>query len=88
MEMQKALGVLGEKVSRLSSDINGMGTRVEVFGDKLDKVRHWQSVVSGGAIVIAAIAAIAWSIITFLPWDRIHIDTAPRIEAKPAATKG
>lgn len=79
MEMNKTLGVLSAKVENLGGTISSLDARVEGFADKLDKVRHWQSVVSGGAIVIAAIAAIIWAVITFIPWDRV------RIEAKPTA---
>ena len=84
MDMQRSVGVLCEKVDRLSSDINSLDGRIEVFGDKLDKVRHWQSVVTGGAVVVGAIATIVWSIVTFVPWGRVHIDAAPQISMSKA----
>ena len=80
MEMKKELGVLCEKVDRLSGDIGGLDRKIDGFGDKLDKVKHWQTVVSTGGLVVAGIVAIIWSIITFVPWERIHIDTAPMVE--------
>ena len=80
MEMQKTLGSLDAKVGGISGDIAGFKTQMEGFSDKIDKIRHWQSVVSGGAIVVAAIAVIIWSIITFVPWERVHIEGA-RTEA-------
>lgn len=81
MEMQKTVGVLCEKVERLSTDISGLDGRIETFGEKLDKVRLWQARVSTAAIVVAAVAGLAWTLITFIPWDRVHIDTGPKKEA-------
>jgi hypothetical protein len=83
MEMQKSVGIMGEKLDRLSGDMEKFGGRMDGFGEKLDKIKHWQSLVSGGAIVVAAVVAIVWSIITFVPWDRVHIDTSPKAAVKP-----
>lgn len=80
MEMQKTVGVLCEKVDRLSTDITGLDGRIETFGDKLDKVRLWQARVSTGGLVVAGLAGLAWTLITFIPWDRVHFDTAPHAE--------
>lgn len=90
MEMQKSVGILGEKVDRLSSDISGLDSKMNGFGEKLDKVKHWQAVVSGGAIVVAAVAAIIWSVITFVPWDRVRIEPAPTsaVSAEPLKEQG
>lgn len=81
MEMQKSVGILGEKVDRLSGDISTLDSKIEGFGEKLEKVRNWQTIATTAIIVIGGVAGLIWTLITFVPWDRVHIDTSPRVEA-------
>lgn len=87
MEMNKSLGVLGEKVERLSGDISSLDKRIDGFGEKLEKVRHWQTMATTAIVVIGGIAGLIWTLITFVPWDRVHIDLSPSVEAKSNAAK-
>ena len=77
MELHKSVSSLTTKIERLSEDISGFGKRLDTFGEKIDAVKRWQHIVSGGAIVVAAVVAAAWAVITFVPWNRVHIDAAP-----------
>lgn len=74
MDLNKTVGVLGEKIDRLAGDINSQNSKIEEFSKKIDKISHWQSLVTGGAIVAATCAAIVWAFISFIPWDRVHFD--------------
>ena len=85
MEMNKTVGILVEKVDRLSADISTLDTKIEGFGGKLEKVRHWQTMATTAAIVIGGVAGLIWTIITFVPWDRVHIDTSPAPESNSKA---
>lgn len=84
MEMQKSVAVLGEKIDRMGIDIGSMSGKLDAANDKMDRLKHWQTTVTAGAIVVAALAGIIWSIITFVPWDRIQIVPEP-VTTQPAA---
>ncbi len=73
MELQKSVAVLGEKIDRMSDDVQGMSGRIESASTRMDTLKHWQTVVTTGALVVAAIVGIIWSVVTFVPWERIQI---------------
>ncbi|ARR55367.1 hypothetical protein HY78_18935 [Rhizorhabdus wittichii DC-6] len=86
MEMQKSIGEMSGKLDRLHTDIDRLGTRIEANCDSVDKLKHWQSLVTGGAIVVGVLVAAVWSIITFVPWNRVHFDSAPTAEGSRASS--
>lgn len=77
MDLHRSVGTMSAKLDAVTTEISAIGSKMDALGDKLDKARHWQSVVTGGAIVVGALAAFVWSVITFVPWDRVHFDSAP-----------
>lgn len=85
MELQKTVAVLGEKIDRMTTDVSGISASVEATNDKLDKLKHWQTIVTGGALAVAALAGIIWSVVTFVPWDRIRIEPASSAQVDQAA---
>lgn len=86
MDLHKSVGSLTAQVGRLSEDINGLSAQITHQTTKIEQVKHWQTLVTGGAVVVAAIAGIAWTILTFVPWDRIHFDP-PKTEQVPVDAK-
>jgi len=77
LEMQRTLGDIGAKVDRMSSDLQRLDSKIDGYGEKLEKLRHWQSRLLGGAAVLTVVVAIVWTVLNIVPWSRLRLDPAP-----------
>lgn len=71
MEMNKTLGVLGEKIDRMRSDVDGMSTKMDATCAKVDSINVKLAWVAGICAGITGIVAIVWALINQVPWDRL-----------------
>lgn len=87
MEMNKAVGGLGEKIDRLRTDVDELGKKVEANTDKVAGINTKLAWVAGIAAGVAAIIAIIWAVVGVVPWDRITITPAEQAAEKEGPAK-